>query len=137
VADVELRFYSFWSLLLSTVSAMALLLSLAGIYAVMSFTVSRRTREIGIRVALGSGARRVVLAVLRRQLAQVSLGVTLGGLALVSLVSVAGGLRPSVGQLALLGAYAILMTLVCLTACLVPMRRALRIQPTDALRMDA
>ncbi|HSA55126.1 MAG TPA: ABC transporter permease [Gemmatimonadaceae bacterium] len=136
VADVELRFYSFWFLLLATVSAMALLLSLAGIYAVMAFTVSRRTREIGIRMALGSGARRVVFGVLRRPLAQVAVGVILGSILLVSLVLAGGGSVPSARQLALLGANAILLMLVCLIACVVPARRALSIQPTDALRMD-
>ena len=117
------------------VSSVALLLSLAGIYAVMSFSVSRRTREIGIRVALGAKPRSVVFAVFRRPLTQVGLGVTIGG-CLVALFA-----RTAFGQLSsretgFVIAYATLMMTVCLLACVVPTRRALSIQPTQALRAD-
>ncbi len=134
VVDEELRFYSFWFRLAVLMSSVALLLSLAGIYAVMAFTVARRTREIGIRVALGAGARGVALAVFRRPLAQVALGILLGGLATGALSY--GVLRESIwpGGAALVAAYAALMLAVCLLACIVPTRRALRIQPTEALR---
>lgn len=60
-------------------NSVALLLSLAGIYSVMAFAVSRRTREIGIRVALGVDARRVLLAIFSRPLAQVAVGIVAGG----------------------------------------------------------
>ncbi|HZD05725.1 MAG TPA: ABC transporter permease, partial [Longimicrobiales bacterium] len=60
------------------VSGIALFLSLAGIYAVMSFTVARRTREIGVRVALGASARRVVAEIFRRPVTQVGAGVAVG-----------------------------------------------------------
>ena len=117
------------------VSSIALLLSFAGIYAVMAFAVSRRTREIGIRVALGADARRIMLAVFRRPLLQVGIGVVIGGL-LVTQISrgFTGGL--TVTDVIGVGAYAVLMMGVCMLACVVPVRRALGIQPTDALRND-
>jgi hypothetical protein len=117
-------------------SAVALLLSLAGIYAVMSFTVSRRIREIGIRVALGADPRRIVLTIFRRPLTQVSLGILAGGglSALLAFRVIGSGLTPRNGAL-LLG-YAALMMGVCMLACILPTRRALRVHPTDALRED-
>ena len=59
-------------------TGVALLLSLSGIYAVLSFIVARRTREIGVRVALGASRRRVIVAIFRRPLIQVALGVAAG-----------------------------------------------------------
>jgi putative ABC transport system permease protein len=134
LSDPSIAFALFWVRLVGVVSAVAMLLSMTGIYAVMSFTVARRTREIGIRVALGSSRRRVVTAVFKRPLAQVGLGVVAGG---VLTVIVNDGIEhPSPDVL--LGAlgYAVLMLGVCLLACIVPTRRALRIQPTEALRAD-
>ena len=125
-------------------SAVALLLSLAGIYAVMSFTVARRTPEIGVRVALGAKRRRVLTAIFRRPLTQVGLGVAAGAtfIALGQLIlsrttqfaDWPSGL--SAGQVALLAAYAAFMLGVCLLACVVPTRRALRVEPTVAMRAD-
>jgi ABC-type antimicrobial peptide transport system permease subunit len=66
---------------LALVAAIALLLSTVGIYSLMSFTVSQRTREIGIRMALGADARQVIGAIFSRALAQLGLGVLAGGAA--------------------------------------------------------
>jgi predicted permease len=131
LADPGIEFAAFWVRLLAVVSAVAMLLSMAGIYAVMSFTVARRTREIGIRVALGASRRRVVAAVFARPLTQVGLGVVAGGV----LAAVLGG-RATPGALLGALAYAVLMLGVCLLACVVPTRRALQVQPTEALRAD-
>jgi ABC-type antimicrobial peptide transport system permease subunit len=127
-------------------TAVAVLLSLAGIYAVLSFTVARRTREIGVRVALGASRKRVAGAIFRRPLSQVGLGI-LAGSALITAAasmapatdftfadSLAGGL--SLRHVAMLLVYATLMLGVCLLACVVPTRRALGVEPTIALRMD-
>jgi putative ABC transport system permease protein len=135
VNDAELEFYAFWLRLLFIVTGVTLTLSLAGIYSVMAFTVARRTREIGVRVALGSSRRRVVLAVLRRPLAQVALGVVAGVLLVQGLLLMGDG-GPTLRQVAILLAYGTVMLAVCLLACVVPTRRALRVQPTEALRAD-
>ena len=134
VTQSELRFFSFWFKLLVGVSAMALVLSLAGIYSVMAFTVSRRTREIGIRVALGSSPVPVIVAILRRPLIQVAFGILFGVAILTGMFIMAGGYTIRRGGLVM--AYGMVMMSICMLACVVPTRRALRIQPIDALKSD-
>jgi predicted permease len=134
-----------WTKVIVGLTAVALLLSLAGIYAVLSYTVARRTREIGVRVALGAGARRVITSVFRRPLTQVTLGV-IAGIVLIAVAATAAGKTTqfegtgigvlAVGDVALLIGYAILMLGVCAVACVVPTARALRVQPTEALRAE-
>jgi predicted permease len=138
-------FLGLWTRLIMGLTAVALLLSLSGIYAVLSYTVARRTREIGVRVALGASARRVMTSIIRRPLTQVTLGVIAGSV-LIALAAIGiqrtsqfagteiGGL--TFGDAALLAGYAILMVGVCMLACVVPTLRALRVQPTEALRAD-
>ena len=127
----------FWFRLLLAVSAIALALALAGIYAVMAFTVTRRTREIGLRVALGAAPARVLAAVFLRPLRQVAAGL-LAGVLLAALLTVSIIGAGNVGPLAIgvLFAYALLMLAVCLAACVVPSLRVLRVQPQVALRDD-
>ncbi|MDF1502411.1 ABC transporter permease [Roseisolibacter sp. H3M3-2] len=122
-------------------TGVALLLSLSGIYAVLSFTVARRTREIGVRVALGANRRTVIAAVFRRPLTQVGIGIAVGaaliylGADVLSRTEFRNApIALSPGQVALLVVYAAFMLGVCLLACVVPTRRALGIQPTEALR---
>jgi predicted permease len=130
----EDAFYDFWITLAVVVCAVALLISLSAIYSVTSFTVVRRTREIGVRVALGAGALQVLGAVLKRPLAQVGGGIALG----LVLTWALRGLASGYGGTALLtlAAYGLLMTAVCATACVVPTRRALAVEPTEALKAD-
>ena len=138
-------FFSLWMRIIIGLTAVALLLSLAGIYAVLSYVVARRTREIGVRVALGASARRVITSIFRRPLTQVALGVIAGSV----LIAVAAyGMQHTtqfhsanprwltLGELAVLIGYAILMLGVCMLACIVPTMRALRVQPTEALRAE-
>lgn len=122
--------------LAAVLSGMALLLSLTGVYAVVAYTVVQRTREIGTRVALGADRRRIVGAIIRRPLWQISIGI-LAGTALVVLAFL--GLRgstPTPVEVAGIVAYAVAMLAVCLSACVGPVRRALRLQPSDVLRAD-
>ena len=130
-----------WLRVTILMTAVALLLSLAGIYAVLSFIVARRTREIGLRVALGASRQRVVGDIFRRPLSQVALGILAGAALIAAAGSVetempglSGGLSPR--DVAMILAYATLMLGVCLLACVVPTRRALGVEPTIALRMD-
>jgi predicted permease len=112
------------------ISFIVLLLSATGIHALMSFTVARRTREIGIRTALGARPGRIVAGIFSRALLQIGAGVLVGsGLAALM------GLGSTRQVLLLLAADGI-MLIVGLTACAVPVRRALRIDPTEALRAE-
>jgi putative ABC transport system permease protein len=126
---------SFWRYIAwaaGLLTASVLLLSAAGIYALMSFTVAQRTREIGIRTALGAHPRRIVLSVFGRSLQQLGMGV-LAGSVLSSAVFSALGL--SVGPAAaLLLSVAGIMSIVGLLAAFGPARRGLRTPTTDALR---
>ena len=112
------------------VSFVVLVLSATGIHALMSFTVTRRTREIGIRVALGARPGRIVAGIFSRAFLQISAGILVGS-GLAALWGL-GSLRE---VLLLLSADAI-MLVVGLIACAVPVRRALRIDPTEALRAE-
>jgi putative ABC transport system permease protein len=136
ISESDLQILAFTFRLLVLVSVIALTLSLAGIYAVMSFTVARRTREIGIRIALGAGPRRVAAAVFRQPLTQVGLGVVAGALVVAGVIMLARGGIMSPMQVGAVLAYATLMLGVSLLACVVPTRRALRVEPTEALRAD-
>ena len=137
-----------WLRITLVLIAVALLLSLAGIYAVLSFTVARRTREIGVRVALGASRRRVIREIFRRPLTQVACGVVTGGV-LIGLAAYAiSGWTPDrsmsqstpsglpLAQVAALVAYTVFMFGVCMLACIVPTRRALAVEPTEALRVE-
>jgi putative ABC transport system permease protein len=136
VSNVVLWFLNLWIRATLVLTAIALLLSLAGIYAVMSFTVARRTREIGIRVALGASARRMVASVFRRPLTQVGIGVVLGSAAAGFLVVAAPGGALSAAGVGAMLLYAMVILGVCLMACVVPTRRALSVEPMDALRAE-
>jgi hypothetical protein len=132
--------FEFFLRVLALVSAVALLLSSAGVYSLLSFTLSRRTREIGIRAALGAAPRRIVTAIFSRAFAQIGLGILAGsvpGFLLVAMGApeVAQGGGAAVALVATV-AVAVFIAGVTALACVVPARRALRIQPTEALRAE-
>jgi predicted permease len=112
------------------ISFVILVLSATGIHALMAFTVARRTREIGIRAALGASTGHIVRGIFSRAFMQISIGLLVGS-GLAALVGL-GSMR----QLLLLLAADGVMLVVGLTACALPLRRALRIDPTEALRAE-
>jgi len=114
------------------VAAIVLMLSVAGIYALMSFTVSQRTREIAIRTALGAPHRQILRSVFGRAALQLLAGVVLGSLIAVPVlmdgVADEGPRSLVIVSTVLVGAG--------LAACLVPIRRALAIEPAVAMKSD-
>jgi putative ABC transport system permease protein len=130
-ADVRFFWrYLAWAVTLVTISV--LLLSAAGIYAMMSFIVAQRTREIGIRMALGARPQRIVCGVFARAAGQLGLGVLIGAalsVAVVGMVNVA-----MATAVTLVAGVAGVMVVVGLLATLGPARRTLRISSSDALR---
>jgi putative ABC transport system permease protein len=120
----------------SLVVITVLLLSAAGIYAMMSFTVSQRRKEIGIRAAMGADAGQLLRSIFAKATLQLAAGVVVGAvLALMIDRASDGELLGSFGR-ALLPVTAVVMTMVGLCAAIGPARRGLRIQPTEALRAE-
>ena len=116
----------FWFFL--ALALVVVLLSLTGIYSVFSFTASQRTREMGIRVALGGRPRDVIAVLFRRPLMQVGLGILIG---LVAADRISEG-----NMVRVIALYSGLVIAVSALATLGPVRRALRIQPIEALRSE-
>jgi hypothetical protein len=120
----------------SLVIVAVVLLSAAGIYAMMSFTVSQRHKEIGIRAAMGADAGRLLRSIFAKAALQLAAGVVIGIVLALMIDRASGGeLLGSFGR-ALLPAAAVIMTIVGLFATLGPARRGLRIQPVEALRAE-
>jgi putative ABC transport system permease protein len=122
--------------LLSLFAAVALTLSSVGVFGVLSYLVAQRTREIGIRMALGAQPGTVFWQVLRGVVVTTALGVALGGLASLGLMRVMGSLlfevRPH--DPTTLAIVALSLSVVSLAAAFLPARRATRVQPIEALR---
>ena len=119
-------------------AVIALILSSVGLYAVMAYAVSQRTQEIGVRMALGGGARQMYWLILKRGLAQMALGLVLG---LGGALALSRVLRAVVVQITpsdpvTYVAITIILTVVSLAACLLPARRATQVDPVCALRME-
>jgi predicted permease len=117
-------------------TASVLLLSAAGIYAMMSFTVVRRRREIGIRSALGADPRRILGSIFARAGAQLAAGVVIGLLMAVALEPVMAGDAVRSRGVVLLPVVAAVLVVVGLLAALGPARHGLSIRPTEALREE-
>jgi hypothetical protein len=110
----------------------SLVFSAAGLYALMAVAVQRRTREIGIRIALGANPRRVLRTVFARAGRQLGGGIIAGNTLILLIAWRADSLTASL--LALLVITSVIMAAVGVLACAGPARRALRVQPTEALR---
>jgi len=124
--------------LVSVFAMVAALLAAIGTYGVMAYTVSQRTREIGIRRALGAGPREIVTLVGRRALACVAAGLIAGlasAFALTRLIAARlWGVTPT--DPVTFAGVSILLVAIALAACVLPARRALSVDPTLALRND-
>ncbi len=127
-----------YSTLLSIFGVIAGVLSVAGIYGIMAHSVSQRTNEIGVRIALGATSRDVSRLILRRGLALIAIGITLGlgaSLAITRVIrAVLWDVTPT-DPIAFTAALVMLSVAGCL-ACYLPARRALKIDPTVALRCE-
>ena len=124
--------------LLAVFGAFALFLAGVGLYGVMAYTVGQRTREIGIRMALGAGDSTVLRMVIRGAMVLLAVGAFFGLLGGIGLGQAAQGVLYGVGStdpLALAAAVGVIIATV-LTATWVPARRATRVNPVDALRND-
>jgi putative ABC transport system permease protein len=124
--------------LLAAFAAVAVLLAAIGLYGVVSYGVAQRTREVGVRVALGAQRRDVLRLVLSGGLSLVGVGVAVGLAAAFLTTRFLGSLLFGVRPLDLptFAAAAALLTAVALGAHWVPIRRALRIDPASALRAE-
>jgi hypothetical protein len=125
------------ALALGLVTASVLLLSAAGIYALMSFTVAQRRREIGVRSALGADPRQILWSVSSRALRQLVVGLVAGAATAAMVDRLTGGELMGGQGAVLVPGISMLMLAVGLLAAIGPARRGLRIQPTEALRADA
>jgi predicted permease len=128
----------FSMLLLVSFAGLALLLAMVGIYGVMSYSVSRRTHEIGIRVALGARRQDVLVMVIRQGLLLALTGSAIGvvGALLLSRViaSQLYGISPTDPLTFVV--VSVLLTVVALAACYIPARRAMRVDPMVALKYE-
>jgi ABC-type antimicrobial peptide transport system permease subunit len=118
---------------LAGVVALGLFLSAAGIFSLMSVTVARRTREIGLRSALGASTGRLLVGIFSRAVLLVGGGIVAGNLFILFVVGMGGEAGMSFVLNALMRTSAV-MLVVGLLACVEPARRALTIDPTTALR---
>ena len=119
--------------------ALALLLSAIGLYAVVAFAVGQRVREIGIRTALGAGSRQVVRLFVGRGLRLCAFGLIIGlalGIGGGRAISAMQGNEPPAGTLGLAAVVAMFVIGVALLASWIPARRAARIDPLEALRVE-
>jgi putative ABC transport system permease protein len=138
VYDKSLAQTSFTLVMLAIAGAMAMALGIIGIYGVISYTVSQRRREIGIRVALGAQGGDVLQMVLSQGAKIALAGVAIGMVAALGLTRLLAHLLFGVSPLdpITFGAVAAGLTVVALAACYLPARRATKVDPMVALRHD-
>jgi putative ABC transport system permease protein len=128
----------FSSILLAAFATIALLLSVLGVYGVTAYSAARRTREIGIRMALGAQQQEVFALLLRQSMVLIAFGVALGVAASAALTRFLGSMlfdvRPT--DPATFLTVILLLVGVAALACWIPARRAMRVDPMVALRHE-
>ena len=137
MARPELLFFAVMAGLAAALGSLALVLALAGLFGVLAHIVGRRTREIGVRMALGADARRIVALVVREGMSPVLLGVVAG--TVVGVIARLGARPLSLALLPAVDTWALVvvpvpMLLAGLLACYAPARRAASVDPNVALR---
>lgn len=124
--------------LMGIFGAFGLVIAAIGIYGVLAFTVAQRTREIGVRIALGASSRSVIVAVATRLIVVVASGLTVGGLISWRVMDVATTflfqIQPTAGRV-FAGALALLLV-AAVSAAIVPARRAASVDPVISLRQE-
>jgi ABC-type antimicrobial peptide transport system permease subunit len=126
------------AVLLAAFSGAALVLAAVGVYGVMAYSVSRRTREIGVRMAVGATPAAVLRLVLRDGSLLVAGGIVAGLAAAAAVTRLLGEFLYEVGALDpwTFVATALMLAAIGLFACWLPARRGTRIEPTEALRAE-
>ena len=138
VLSRSLALRNFMRMLLSAFAILALLLAAIGIYGVISYAVSQRTREIGVRMALGATPAGMLRLILSESLQLIFVGVVIGIAAALGLTRMLASLLygiTSTDPLIFLSV-TVLLVAIALAACLIPARRAMRIDPMVALRHE-
>jgi putative ABC transport system permease protein len=127
-----------WGLLFGIFSGIALVLATAGIYGVMAYFVTQRTREIGVRIALGAQWRDVLKLILKSGMALVTIGLAIGLAGALALTRLMTTLLFEVSPTdpITFGVVALCVILATLLACYIPARRATRVDPLIALRYE-
>ena len=138
IYDRSLARTSFTLVMLTIAGGMALLLGIVGIYGVISYSVSQRTREIGIRIALGAPQQTVRKMFVREGLALTGMGVAFGLVAALALTRLMASLLFEVSPLdpATYGAVSAILVAAAMVASYVPAHRATTIEPVEALRVE-
>ncbi len=128
----------FQTLLLGSFTGIALLLTAAGLYGALGYSVARRTRELGIRVVLGATRAMVVGMILRRAAVLVAVGLSLGTLSALAgnrlFLSMVADSKPATFPLLVVAS--LVVTFTAVAAAYLPARRAASIDPTVALRIE-
>ena len=136
--DLSLSQRRFSMFLLACFAGLALLLAAVGIYSVISFSVRRRVREIGIRVALGADTSDILRLIVGEGMRPALLGIIIGAAGALALGRVIAGLIYGIkaSDPVTFAAVAVLLSLVALLASIIPAYRAAKIEPTRALREE-